>query len=420
MPRLPIDRNPSLRRHAASGQGVVTLSGKDHYLGRWPAGDKDPPAEVQAEYDRLIAEWRANGRRPLVPVVQTPGLTVGELLVRFWPHVEQHYRHADGTPTSEVNDYRLSLRPLRQLYEALPAAEFGPLALKAVRNRMVESGLSRNVVNQRVGRVKRMFKWAASEELVPAGVVQALATVSGLPKGRSPARETEPVGPVPEAFVDAVWPYVTPHVWAMIGLQRLTGMRPAEVCALRASDLDTAGPVWFYRPARHKTAWRGKARVVALGPKAQAVMRPFLTLDLQAPLFSPRRAREERFAALRAARKTRVQPSQVSRRKARPKLQPAECYTTHSYGQAVKKAVARANRVIREREAEAGRQYPPDHVFVPHWSPNQLRHNYATAVRKNYGLEAAQVTLGHSTAAVTQVYAERDQALAVRVAAEVG
>jgi hypothetical protein len=56
MPRLPIDRNPKLRRHAASGQGVVTHGGKDHYLGRWRAEAKDPPAEVRAEYDRLIAE----------------------------------------------------------------------------------------------------------------------------------------------------------------------------------------------------------------------------------------------------------------------------------------------------------------------------------------------------------------------------
>jgi site-specific recombinase XerC len=57
---------------------------------------------------------------------------------------------------------------------------------------------------------------------------------------------------------------------------------------------------------------------------------------------------------------------------------------------------------------------------VPAWTPNQLRHGFATAVRAEYGLEAAQVLLGHSRADVTQVYAERDMALALRVAGAVG
>ena len=54
------------------------------------------------------------------------------------------------------------------------------------------------------------------------------------------------------------------------------------------------------------------------------------------------------------------------------------------------------------------------------WAPNQLRHSFATKVRKYHGLEAAQVLLGHAKADITQVYAERDAALAVRVAAEIG
>jgi hypothetical protein len=41
-------------------------------------------------------------------------------------------------------------------------------------------------------------------------------------------------------------------------------------------------------------------------------------------------------------------------------------------------------------------------------------------VRKRYGLEAAQVAMGHSKAGVTQFCVERDLALAERVAREVG
>src|SRR5262249_23610652 len=154
-----------------------------------------------------------------------------------------------------------------------------------------------------------------------------------------------------------------------------------------------SGQVWLYRPPHHKTAWRGRERVIALGPKAQAVIKPFLTLDTSASLFSPRRALAERAAVLRAKRKTRVQPSPQNPRKSRPRRAPGERYTVTAYATAVRRACVKAG--------------------VPQWHPGQLRHNHATAVRKTYGLEAAQVALGHAQACITQVYAERDMALAM-------
>jgi integrase len=205
---------------------------------------------------------------------------------------------------------------------------------------------------------------------------------------------------VPAAHVEATLPFLRPALRAMAGLQRLTGMRPGEVLRLRACDLDVTGPLWAYRPGRHKTAWRGRDRVVVLGPQAQAVVRPFLTTDLQAYLFSPARTMAEFRAEQRAARKTPVPPSQRARAKAAPRKRPGQRYTADRYAKAVAKACARAG--------------------VPHWSPNQLRHLYATEVRKRFGLEASQVALGHSRADVTQVYAERDRTLAERVAREIG
>jgi integrase len=169
---------------------------------------------------------------------------------------------------------------------------------------------------------------------------------------------------------------------------------------MRACDLDTSGAVWLYRPAHHKTAWRGKERIIALGPRAQSVVRPFLTLDTEAYLFSPARALAERAARRRDQRKTKVQPSQRDRRKAKPKRRPRDFYTNLAYLTAVRRACRKAG--------------------VPHWHPNQLRHNFASLTRRQYGLEAAQVVLGHSRADVTQVYAERDLTLALKVATEVG
>ena len=107
---------------------------------------------------------------------------MNEIILAFWKHAEQHYRAPDGTPTGEAENYREALRPLRQLYGHTSARDFGPLALRAVREEMVRAGLSRGVVNARVNRVRRMFKWAASFELLPATVYEALRTVAGLQK----------------------------------------------------------------------------------------------------------------------------------------------------------------------------------------------------------------------------------------------
>jgi hypothetical protein len=51
---------------------------------------------------------------------------------------------------------------------------------------------------------------------------------------------------------------------------------------------------------------------------------------------------------------------------------------------------------------------------------NQPRHSHGTKLRKEHGLEAAQVMPGHSRADVTQVYAERGQQLAATFAATIG
>lgn len=410
-------RTPKLRRHKTHGLGVVTLGGRDVYLGKWPEGSRKPPAEVQAAYNRLIAEWLTSGGSS-APARPEEGLTVNELIRSFMVHADRHYRHPDGTPTSELADFKLSLRPLRVLYGFTLAAEFGPLALKAVRQALISGswlseseqrqrraaghkiGCCRTVVNQRVNRIKRMFKWAVSEELVPPSALHGLQAVRGLERGRTEAAERDPVGPVPVAFVEATLPFLLAPVQTMVQLQQLTGMRPGEVCIMRTADLDTAGDVWFFRPAQHKTAWRGKARVIALGPKAQEVLRPWLRLALQEFLFQPREAMDQRRVDERRRRKSRVQPSQLCRKKKRPKKVPGERYTTGTYGRAIADACKRAG--------------------VPSWAPNQLRHTFATEVRRRFGLEAAQVSLGHAKADVTQVYAERDLDLAAKIAAEVG
>jgi integrase len=112
-----------------------------------------------------------------------------------------------------------------------------------------------------------------------------------------------------------------------------------------------------------------------------------------------------------------VQPSQRNRRKARPRRKPAERYGIDAYRRAISRAVQRANETIVKEAAEMGISSP---ALIPAWSPNQLRHSCATAIRREFGLEAAQVILGHSKADVTQIYAERDAAKALEVIGKIG
>lgn len=57
---------------------------------------------------------------------------------------------------------------------------------------------------------------------------------------------------------------------------------------------------------------------------------------------------------------------------------------------------------------------------ISHFHTHQIRHTHATEVRRQFGLEAAQVALGHSQAQITEVYAERDLTLAAKVAQQIG
>jgi integrase len=272
-------------------------------------------------------------------------------------------------------------------------------------------------VNKHIGTINRIFKWGTENELVPATVFHALQAVSGLRRGRSAAKESVPVKPVPETYVEAAIVHVSAQVAAMVRLQQLTGMRPGEVTIMRGCDLDMTGKVWTYTPSTHKTEHHGIERPIYLGPKAQDIIKPFLKSDLTAHLFDPRDAMEAFNAERRLNRKTPMTPSQAKRtKKSRPKIAPLDHYTTESYRRAIARACEAADKAARNERPDA----KPEDVFVPAWHPHQLRHNAATRLRKEFGIEAARVVLGHRTAAVTEVYAEMDQAKASSIMGRVG
>jgi len=152
------------------------------------------------------------------------------------------------SPTSELSDLRLAFQPLRLLYGSTYAEDFGTRALRVLQQEMIELEWCRTNINTQINKIRRLFKWAVAQEMVASSVYQALQTVEPLKKGRSEARESEPVRPVPEELIEGVWPHVSRQVWALIRLQLLTGARAGELVELRPVDLDMQGKVWLYRP----------------------------------------------------------------------------------------------------------------------------------------------------------------------------
>jgi integrase len=426
---------PSYRLHKQSGQAVVTLTDglggrRDVLLGKHGTPDS------RQEYARVLAEWEVSGRRPPVPLA-APDITVNELAIAYWRFAEGYYQK-NGQPTKQLHRIKQALRPVKELYGHTPAKNFGPLALKAVRERMLDlpcghcrgegsrrkprrlnrrnghtgtackrcqgagrTSWARKLINAATGCIKRMFKWGGAEEVIPAAVYHGLQAVEGLKKGRTAAREMRPIRPVAAEHVEAVLPLLTSPVRAMVQIQQLSGMRPGEVIIMRPCDIDRGnGRTWVYRPDSHKTEHHDITRVVFLGPKAQAVLTPFLERDPGAYCFSPREATAEFRERQRKARKTKVQPSQQDRRKRKPGKQPGERYSVDTYGNAVERACFKAE--------------------VPPWHPNQLRHTKATEIRREFGLDDARAVLGHRSPTITETYAEIDQAKAAEVMEKLG
>ena len=92
-------------------------------------------------------------------------------------------------------------------------------------------GWCRTYTNRQVKRIQYAFRWAASEELVPVTIAQALGTVAGIRQGAEGTRESEPVGPVADDVVDATLSFLPPPVAALVKLQRLNGPNPGCVVA---------------------------------------------------------------------------------------------------------------------------------------------------------------------------------------------
>lgn len=354
---------PSYLLHRPTGQARVRLNGRDVYLG--PYGSE----ESRVRYGELIAKLA--GGVPCDPFVKSqrslphaaepdPGPTVGEICLVFLRHAERHYRK-NGKLTGQFHVFKSTIRPLNELYGLIPASEFGPLALKAVRARMIELGWCRKTVNEAMGRIRRIFKHAIENELIDSAVLERLKCVAPLLFGRTEAPDYPPRTAVDPEHIEAVRGLVSPLVRDLIDLQLATGARSGELLQLTSGMIYRSGDVWFAELSDHKTRHLGKGRILWFGPKSQLILTKYLSRELSHPLFS----------IIRTA-----------------------------YCRAITRACERAG--------------------IPRWVPHQLRHTNAHIVREEFGLEHAQATLGHAKADMTQHYAKVSNARAAEVARKIG
>lgn len=356
---------PSYLLHKPTGQARVRIAGQDHYLGEYGS------EASRIAYGQLVAKLAGGipidpiakskrGRNTTIETEADPGPSVGELCIVFLRHAESHYLK-NGEQTSEVHIIRSVIKPLNELYGMLPAKDFGPLALKAVRAKMVESGWCRGTINAAMSRIRRIFKHAIANELIEPSVLQKLQAVAPLLAGRTEAHDNAPRAAVSDKDIKRVRNEVSPLVKDLIDIQRLVGARSGELLQLTSGMLDRTGDVWSAELCDHKTRHHGQDRTLHFGPQAQKILRNYLSADPDKLLFD-------------------------------------------ITGAAYRRAITRACERLK----------------IERWVPHQLRHTNADTVREEFGLEHTQAVLGHAKANMSEHYAKASKSKAAEVARKIG
>lgn len=385
MGRRSKEQVPTMRHDKERDRAYVRIDGVRHRLGKW-GSDK-----AQVSYDALIASWLASGRvntdgataakpaqaKPAPPPYSSGVLTVADLLA-LW--MEDIATNGKGIESSSYGSARAAGRAM-SAYLTLPVDDFGPKVFKqvmrdyaktpVVTRKLLKDGTVINVerprtrkyVNSVMVRIRKMFQWAVTEEMIDAAKAWRLQSVPLLEYGDPHAKESDERQPAKQEVVQATLGALTRECAALIEVLSLTGCRPSEVCRMTMDQIyDRGKKVWRYVPRRHKNSWRGKIRHVAIGPRCQKIIEKqveeFGLSDTDA-IFSPRRSvpRKKKFGS-------------------NPDPRAKEFYGSNI----VRKAVARACEV-------AG---------VEHWFPYQMRYAVGAKARQQGGIATTSATLGNS------------------------
>jgi integrase len=352
---------PKYREHKASGQARVTYGGKTYYLGKYKS-----PKSYEKYYARMekYLEWQnsiieqKSGKPPTRTSACVEEITCQHLAVFFLKYSKS--RQTDAW----YGKYKAICNTLIEHYGDTPVENFAPVSLMFLQDMWIAQGLARSSINIYSNAVKNIFKWGNLSQYVPLATYQAIQLVPPLMLGCK-AKPDKDILPVPEEIVDQTLPHLPQVMQDMVQVQLLVGGRPQDICRMKKCEIDMSNPVWIYAPPKHKTQWRGKIREITIGPKAQAILAPYLEQD----------------------------NSHVFMLDDKP-ITPGKYYNRVKYA------------CIKNK--------------IPHWFPNQLRHTAGTKFRTKYGLEISQAMLGHACVNTTELYAEINRKKMIKVAKKMG
>ena len=341
----------------------------------------DRPIELAMEAAHRLWEEAAGLRRQT-----SEGTTVNDVCDAFVEHSRTYYADSGESSTCAI-----ATRYFKDVHGHRSIGELVHADMLTVRDAMLRNPkLCRSTVNRYMQVLtRRMMPWALDRGFIRAATKVELSQVQPLKRGRCAVREGRVVREANDDAIAATCKELAPSTAAMVRVHRLTGMRPGEVCEMRHEDVDRSRTPWVYRPARHKNDWRGdfgQPRAVLIGPQARKILLGLWGEAETGAFFSPALSVAEWMMEKRAARKT---PLRLERETSAATQADArtfgDVWNPCAYNRAVTRAAKRAG--------------------AEHWSPNQLRHSFATEVRRKFGLEACRAVLGHSMgAAVTDRY----------------
>ena len=397
--------------------------GKGYYFVRWADRETGKTVEKtlgrdKAEAERRYEEWRrefteklysapspqpaqpsqpaksSQSAKPPHPSLSAVSYSINDLVLDY---IKSHrIRYKKGS----FVDYQRMGKLLSEMFGKCDAEAFRIPQFRQLIDCMIGKGWSLRTINVGISAVKLFFRHALECGLVTGEQFHQLN--SGVDPVRSSDRRVKPsrkVLPVPVDVVRRTLPFLTPMVKDIVIVHFGGAMRAAEVCRMRFDELGwTAKKAIHYQPVEHKNASRGKDRPIFLGPEAQKILAtygvtPEVIKSGEFPreyVFDPRDA-ERRKSDLQKARKTGTLPYFDSTR----------------YIREVRHGVNRAIAEGAITEAER-------------WTSHQLRHRAVTDTRRELGLDAAQLTAGHSDAKTTQRYAAPDMSKAEQAAMERG
>ena len=362
MGRKPNGRRlPAYCEHKGTGQAFVrlTIDGKRQmiYLGKYNS------RESLDRYDEVVGEWLATKE---VAKLQS-GPTVADIGEQYASYQEP-LLDAD-----KLYNVRNALKVLNTLFGDRPASEFGAVQFDRFRHELVKAEYSKAYGNRLILIVKQCFKWALKRGVIDANQFTGLMAVDPLTSKEAPTKVVEPAD---DADVDATMLLLSADFQDMIRFLRATGCRPGEARLMQVGDIDREN--WLLHRDKHKTAHKGKSRIIPIPTSVQAVLLSRLLRPADAYVFG------------------------------------ADDGERAYHKRALARAIDRA--IVRINHERSDADLPP----MDHWHPYQLRHARATEVREQYGVEVAQVILGHSRIDMTQHYAGVTEAKAKEVGKLIG